>query len=542
MKDFLPFFAYIAAVAYLPLLFVTVKTVSLKKLRDLTFVRALAKDYLRTVPIVALVMLPVLAYPPLTRPYVLALHVVFSLPLALELGHVHLFKTRTGLNTFYSLFVSNARETREFLAQNVTWGQRLAIVAVVGLPLVSLWKTLPTPAWPTPTHRLVACAVAALLTLPFFLNFRKRPEKRKDGYILNPYTNLVYHYFQFKTQYRKLRELIAKHAAPPFEGIVSKLGADENETYVIVIGESSNAQHHHYCGYPRETNEFTDALGAELMRFKGVRSPFAQTIPTLEKTITFADRKHPDLVWTKGSVVDYFRDAGFETYWLSNQYALDDTALTAMTAHADISKCYNFSGMKRFEKAGLDGALLTEFAKFIRGGRKKMVLFLHLIGSHSAYVNRYPDEFRHFDGEAPGRRLGPAKAQILNTYDDSVRYTDWLIAELVKELKKIGGAAYLLYFSDHGEDIYDSREDKIMGHGPLANVPMTSVPFMVWTSPRLDALRPDLRGRFAALPEPAAGVESYNLEDAIHTILDLSSLANSDYDSAKSVFGKVREV
>ena len=70
MKDFLPFFAYIAAVAYLPLLFVTVKTVSLKKLGDLTFVRSLAKDYLRTVPIVALVALPVLAYPPLTRPSV----------------------------------------------------------------------------------------------------------------------------------------------------------------------------------------------------------------------------------------------------------------------------------------------------------------------------------------------------------------------------------------------------------------------------------------------------------------------------------------
>ena len=216
-----------------------------------------------------------------------------------------------------------------------------------------------------------------------------------------------------------------------------------------------------------------------------------------------------------------------------------DTANYEPPEEAHFEYSWQWAYRKRFEKAGLDGALLTEFAKFIRGGRKKKVLFLHLIGSHSAYVNRYPDEFRHFEGEAPGRTLGQAKAQVLNAYDDSVRYTDWLIAELVKELKKIGGAAYLLYFSDHGEDIYDSREDKIMGHGPLANVPMTSVPFMVWTSPRLDALRPDLRGRFAALPEPAAGVESYNLEDAIHTILDLSSLANSDYDSAKSVFGKV---
>ena len=251
MKGFLPFLAYVAAVAYLPLLFVTVKTVSRKKLRDVTFLRALAKDYLRTAPVVALVALPAFAYPPMTRPYALALHAVFALPLALELGHVHLFRTRTGLNTFYSLFVSNARETREFFAQNVTWPQRLAIAALVVLPLVGLWKTLPTPAWTSRTAQLAACAVAALVALPFFLNFRKRPEKRKDGYILNPYTNLAYNYVQFRTQYRELQELIAKHAAPPFADIRSRLPADEPETYVIVIGESSNAQHHHYCGYPR---------------------------------------------------------------------------------------------------------------------------------------------------------------------------------------------------------------------------------------------------------------------------------------------------
>ena len=535
MTGFGPFLAYVAAVAYLPLLYVTAKTVSRAKLKDRTFVKALAKDYLRTAPIVALVALPALAYPPLTRPYAFALHIVFVLPLALELGHVHLFKTRVGLNTFYSLFVSNARETREFFAQNVSWGQRLVIVALVILPLVNLWKTLPTPAWTTPTHRLVACAVAALLTLPFLLNFRKRPEKRKDGYILNPYTNLIYNYFQFKTQYRKLRELIAKHTAPRFEGIASKLSADEDETYVIVIGESANAQHHHYCGYARETNAFTDALGAELMRFKGVRSPFAQTIPSLEKAITFADAEHPDLVWTKGSLVDYFHDAGFETYWMSNQYALDDTALTAMTAHADVSKCYNFSGMKRFEKAGLDEGLLPDFRKFIRGGARKKVLFLHLIGSHAAYVNRYPDAFRHFEGQAPGRNLSEEKLQFLNAYDDSIRYTDWLLAELIGELKTTAGASYLLYFSDHGEDIYDSREDRILGHSQLANEPMTSVPLMVWLSPRLDALRPDLRGRF--VPE----APGYSLEDVIHTVLDVSSLSNDDFNPARSIFNISRK-
>ena len=536
MKGFLPFLCYVAAVAYLPLLFVTVRTASRAKFRDLTFVRALAKDYLRTAPIVALVALPALAWPPMARPYAIALHLLFALPLALELGHVHLFGTRVGLNTFYSLFVSNVREAREFLAQNVSVAQLIAVLALWLLPPAAL-RFLPTPAWPSVRAQAAGLAAAVLVALPFAFNFRKRPEKRKDGYVLNPYSNLICNYLQFRTQYRLLQELIAKHAAPPFEDIVSELPADEPQTYVVVIGESSNAMHHGYCGYPRATNEFTDRLGDELVRIRGVRSPFAQTIPALERTITFADARHPDLVWTRGSVVDYFRDAGFETYWLSNQYALDDTALTAMTAHADVNRCYNFSGMKRFEKAGLDGALLPDFAKFIRGGRPRKVLFLHLIGSHSAYVNRYPDEFRHFTGQVPGRNLPPAKAQVLNAYDDSIRYTDWIVAELVRELRSAGGAAFLLYFSDHGEDIFDSREDRIMGHGPLANLPMTSVPFMLWTSPRLDALRPDIRARARRLPVPPDGAVDYSLQDAIHTVLDVASLSNRDFDRAKSVLG-----
>lgn len=51
--------AYICLVAFSPLVFTTVRTVSLAKLRDKTFVKALLKDYLRTFPTVGLVLLPV---------------------------------------------------------------------------------------------------------------------------------------------------------------------------------------------------------------------------------------------------------------------------------------------------------------------------------------------------------------------------------------------------------------------------------------------------------------------------------------------------
>lgn len=528
MSNFWPIFSYVTLFALLPLIFTTTKTVSRRKLRDKTFVKTLLKDYLRTFPAISLVMIPVLLWPKITPWYAVAIHLIFALPEMLELGHVHNFKTRVGLNTFYSLFVSNVRETKEFFAQNVSWMQLALMFLFTFGPLPFLAK-LPVPEFTSQVLRFGLLAIAIFLVALFVKNLLRNPIKRKDGYVMNPYTNLIFHYFLFRRNYRELQRMIAEHAAPPFEGIASTVTSDENETYVIVIGESANSQHCAYCGYARETNEFTDKFGEALLRFKGVRSPFAQTIPSLEKVLTFADNEHPEKIYSMGSIIDYFNDAGFDTYWYSNQYALDDTALTAMTSHAKVSRCFNFSGMKRFEKAGLDGDMLPEIEKlFAREGKKKAI-FIHLIGSHSAYVNRYPDEFRHFEGQAPRKNLSDDKAQILNTYDDSIRYTDWVISEIIKQLDKVAGRSFMLYFSDHGEDIYDTSDTKILGHSQLANLPMTSVPFMLWLSKAYEAVRPDVRERAAKAPE------KYNLISVIHTIIDLASLTGAEYEKSQSI-------
>lgn len=520
---------YIALMAFLPLIYVSLKTISPAKLRDKTFVILMVKDFIRTVPICGLMCLPFLIYPPITPVYLILVQIVFMPLMFMEVGHVYLFGTRIGLNTFYTVFVSNIRETREYIGQNipkVLYG--LAAVFLVG-PLVWI-GTMPLPAYTGPVPHVLCVGVAVAIATPFMLNLPRKWPRFKDGYILNPFSNIFYHYYQYRKNYQALKAHIAANRAPAFAPILSRLPPDVPETYLIVIGESANRMHFSCYGYPRNTNEYTAAFGDEMMYFDHVRSPFAQTMPSLERTLSFADAAHPTYLTDKGNIIDYFKQAGFKTYWLSNQYALEDTVITAMTTHADYNKCYNFGGMKRFEKAGLDGDLLPDIRRFIADTTVlKKVIFVHLIGSHSAYTNRYPSEFTCFTDTMPGRHLSPAGYQLLNAYDDSIRYTDYVIAEMIRALKQQNGASYLLYFSDHGEDIYDSTDTRILGHSELANEPMTSVPFMVWISQTLHHLRPDLSVRAR---HPA---DSYNLEQAIHTILDLSSLTNDDFDVCQSI-------
>lgn len=525
---------YLALMAFLPLVFSTCRSVSREKLHDRVFLKTVAKDYLRTFPTLALVSLPLVAFPHCARGYVIGLHLVFMPLVILELGHVWMFGARMGLNTFYSLFVTNMKETVEYIRNNQTKGQWALMLTLYLLPLAAL-RCLQPIAFSSTGTRLAWAVGLAVLSVPLIRNFFKKGARHKPSYVLNPFVSVFYHYALYRRQYGALMKQIADHAAPKFEGIVSRIPADVPETYVVCIGESANSQHHSYAGYCRDTNEFTRAAG-DVLSFTGCRSQYAQTLPSLEKTITFATDQEPELLFRKGSIVDYFKDAGFKTFWLSNQYALEDTAITAMAGHADVRKCFNFSSMKGFETAGYDGTLLPEFAKTLEDPAPKKVIFLHMIGSHSAYVNRYPAAFRHFSGTVPGKEgLSEAGKELLNTYDDSIRYTDYVIAEFVKALRAKGGsvASSLLYFSDHGEDCYDSQLTKLLGHGQIANLPMTSVPLQIWLSPKLKELRPDLAAR-AARPKA-----SYRLEQIVHLMIDLASLSSPDFSPADSMFPEV---
>lgn len=119
MKKFGPAFLYIALIAFLPLIYLTILNIDTSKITNPTFMILLFKDFLRTLPICAFVFLPIVLYPKLTRPYLVGIQLIFMPLMFLELGHIHLFGTRIGLNTFYTLFVSNILETREFISQNI---------------------------------------------------------------------------------------------------------------------------------------------------------------------------------------------------------------------------------------------------------------------------------------------------------------------------------------------------------------------------------------------------------------------------------------
>lgn len=520
---------YIFLIGFLPLFYTFFKSLKQANLKNKQFYQLFLKDVIRTFPVCFLVLLPVFIVPQYLKGYLYIIHFIFMPLMFLELGHIFLFKTRIGLNTFFTLFVSNMKETKEFLTQNIPPVLFVLGILFLGLPLIFLNKIEPL-SLPVKTQILgaICCLVCGM---PFIRNLFKTGFKFKDGYVLNPYSNVLYHFFEYKKTYGELKKILSQNTSKPFEQIKKDLDETIPETYIVIIGESANRTHLSLYGYERETTPFSNKRKEELFVFNNVVSPFAQTMPVLERVLTFADREHPEFLTQKGTIVDFFKQSGFKTYWLSNQYALSDTLVTAISSHADWEKSYNFSGMKRFEKTGFDGDMIPDIEKIIQDKSVlKKVIFVHLIGSHSAYTNRYPSEWAFFKENLTCKNLSQQGHILLNAYDDSIRYTDYVVNKIIDVLKEENEVSYCLYFSDHGEDVFDTTTRKILGHSELANEPMTSVPFFVWTSPAYVKNRPFIQSNLTKNKNTA-----YNTENVIHTITRLAGLMNEDVCKEKSL-------
>jgi heptose-I-phosphate ethanolaminephosphotransferase len=248
-------------------------------------------------------------------------------------------------------------------------------------------------------------------------------------------------------------------------------------------------------GYSRKTNPLLENIKNELLIFNNVISSDLQTSPSLKKALTFANSEFPGYYYQKPSIIEIFNALNFHTSWIDNQYyRLDDKSPDIYMKIAGLSK-----------------------------------EFVNLMGSHLPYKIRYPDSFSKFTGvngisSKVKDQLKMNQVEIINEYDNSVLYNDFVISSIINLVKGKGGLSYIIYFSDHGEEVFD---EKVYSGRSFDNITpdMCQIPFILWLSDEYKKQRP-LNINLE---------RSYSIEDVIHTILDLSFINQADYDSTRSL-------
>lgn len=296
---------------------------------------------------------------------------------------------------------------------------------------------------------------------------------------------------------------------------VSRSASEETEIYVWVIGESSRPQNWGLYGYTRDTTpRLARQQGLLVLDDVLTSAPLtAQAVPSMLSLWPISDW---NAVLREKSIVSVFQRAGFETYWLSTQEADAWAGLIPQIA--------NEAGETRFFDHAYDGALLEPFRNIVDAAIKgsKIFIVLHTKGSHFEYSKRYPEEFSTFGSSAPS---------LIETYDNSIRYTDSVLSGIIDILAQKRYKSALIYVSDHGENLRDDSR-RLLGHS-IGNEFDLRVPAFMWFSDQFMEINRDKICR-AVLNRS----QKLAMSDLPHSFLDLLSMSSPAIDRSRSIFSE----
>ena len=292
---------------------------------------------------------------------------------------------------------------------------------------------------------------------------------------------------------------------------------DDNEVYVWIIGESSRPQDWSLFGYPRDTTPRLRTM-PNVIALPNMLTTAPQTSIAVPSMLSLQPITDWDAVLAQRSIVSAFNEVGFKTYWLSTQEVDGFSGIVpAVAAEA---------GYTRFFDRALDGALLAEFRRLLDAAApgQKLLFILHTRGSHFEYAKRYPPEFSRF--KTPD---GTRREQLVDAYDNSVLYTDWLISKVIATLARRTGPSALIYASDHGENLLDD-DAQLLGHliGNRYDLPTAA---LIWLSE-------PLRARFPEMAEMAVAHADakLSLSNLSQSLLDLAGINALGADRSMSIF------
>lgn len=336
---------------------------------------------------------------------------------------------------------------------------------------------------------------------------------------------------KFFAERQIMRDLEAKLASFHF-GAAQQPSRQAREVYVLVIGETGRPDRWELNGYARPTNP--ELRGEpDVVSFRNMTTPWAWTSMSVPAILTRKPAGDGRFFFPEKSLIAAFREAGFRTYWLSTQSPLGEHD-SSIALHAHEADVVRFLNPADYKASGLhDGVLLSAMSDVLARNEPKQLIVLHTLGGHFNYADRYPREFERF---TPAMGSGIAvnfsrkdKLVMNNAYDNSVLYTDHVLAGAIKQLQQADLMASLLYVADHGEVLYDGDCSE-NGHGYNTVFDFRTASIW-WASPKYKEAFPDFLN--AARSRRDAPLATYNV---FYSMLDLAGIRIPDFDSSKSLF------
>ena len=317
----------------------------------------------------------------------------------------------------------------------------------------------------------------------------------------------------------------------------SEHSATAPEVYVMVVGETARTHNFSLYGYPRNTNPLLSKTPG-IKAFPNVTTQSNTTHKSVPMLLSAASAEDFERLFHEKGILAAFKEAGFHTVFISNQLP-NHSFIDFLGEQADeyyFLKKEDASQGNHYDEdllQKLDEILpLADASSSAHYRYRKLFVVLHSYGSHFNYQERYPRSFAYFKPDSRSEAKSENRRDLLNAYDNTIRYTDYILHGIIERLQKWEGVqaktdgvycqptSAMLYTSDHGENIFDDERSLFLHAAPKASDYELHVPFIIWTSDGFSKQYPDI---LKALGENRPKQVQSSLS-AFHTMLGIGGI------------------
>jgi lipid A ethanolaminephosphotransferase len=417
---------------------------------------------------------------------------------------------------------TNVHEASDFIGWPLLW--RLCWQA--GLPLLLIWNvTLPVTGWLKSLWQylltgMVALVAVFVVALPQYVSYASFFRNQPDSYMLLAPGNVIAAAIKLVKNNLNARRPFVIVGADARRGPEAH---DKPLLTLLVVGETARAANFSLGGYARVTNPLLQKRA--VLYFSNVRSCGTATAMSVPCMFSDLPRAEFDVNGAdhRDTVLDILQRAGVTVTWLDNQ-----ADCKGVCARVPMESAGQYDPSSCAKGECLDETLLHALDSKLPTIKTDRLLVMHQMGSHGpSYYRRVPPGRVTFQPTCATERIEKCTSeQIVNAYDNSIAYTDYILDGLIARLQRQQEQldSVLIYVSDHGESL---GENGLYLHGhPYAIAPEAQkhVPMIIWYSngvaARLGLDTHCLRGRLA---------EAFSHDNLSHTLLGLSDVITSTY-------------
>ncbi|MCX8659511.1 phosphoethanolamine transferase CptA [Gilliamella sp. B2772] len=485
-------------------------------------------------------LVPTLFFPNITKKFATIYGIIVGGLSLISIGYFTIYRQEFSQSVFFVMAESNYNESHEFISQYLSI-KLVAVLLIYILVGVFLWFKVKPVYVKNMTKWVVSIIIVVYALMPLFISvaIKKTSFERATQHLLSRMETtvpwqLLSSYIAYRSQLSNMEKILNHlETLPKFENLTDANG-NTPRTLVLVIGESTTRSRMGIYGYERDTTPLIEQFkkdNPDFLAFNDVVSSRPYTIEILQQALTLADEQHPDLYLSKPSLIHLMKQAGYKTFWITNQQTMTkrNTMLTMFSKQAD--EQFYMNNDRNQSSRQYDSSVFEPFKNVLNDPAEKKFIVIHLLGTHMKYELRYPEgeEYQRFkDKTGVNFDLDDDKLKVYNSYDNAVAFNDFVTTELFKLFKNSDPNGFILYFSDHGEEVYQTAPHDVLGRNEKAPTrAMYTVPFMLWQSPKWLMSHPN---HFESYVN-----RKFSTQDLIHTWSDLAGLSFDDYQPEKSI-------